>query len=71
MNQTQEPQWPDIGVITLATDSWSSRWMVRHHIMARLGRYFRVVWVNPAHSWREIPQAWKSRSRSVASRISR
>lgn len=67
MNQPQEPQWPDIGVITLATDSWGSRWMVRHHIMAGLGRYFRVVWVNPAHSWREIPQAWKSRSRSVAS----
>jgi len=27
--------------------------MVRHHIMARLGRYFHMVWVNPAHHWRD------------------
>ena len=28
--------------------------MVRHHIMARLARYFHMVWVNPAQHWREM-----------------
>lgn len=28
--------------------------MVRHHVMARLARYYHVLWVNPARNWREI-----------------
>jgi glycosyltransferase involved in cell wall biosynthesis len=44
---------PDVGVLALVPDCWSSRWMVRHHLMARLGRYFHVLWVNPAVPWRD------------------
>jgi glycosyltransferase involved in cell wall biosynthesis len=43
----------DVGILALVPDRWSPRWMVRHHIMARLGRYFQVAWVNPAHHWRD------------------
>ena len=27
--------------------------MVRHHVMSRLAKYFRVLWVNPWHHWRD------------------
>ena len=47
------PLLNDVGILALVPDKWSPRWMVRHHIMARLGRYFQMVWVNPAHHWRE------------------
>jgi glycosyltransferase involved in cell wall biosynthesis len=48
-----QPLFNDVGILALVPDQWSPRWMVRHHIMARLGRYFHVVWVNPAHHWRD------------------
>ncbi len=38
---------PTVGVITFAPDSWTERWMVRHHVMARLTNYFRVLWMVP------------------------
>ncbi|HXJ06006.1 MAG TPA: glycosyltransferase [Candidatus Acidoferrum sp.] len=53
----QKPWLEDVGILALVPDRWSSRWMVRHHIMARLGRYFHMVWVNPAHQWQEILSA--------------
>ena len=48
-----QPLLNDVGIVALVPDPWSPRWMVRHHIMARLGRYFHVAWVNPAQNWRE------------------
>jgi hypothetical protein len=48
-----QPLLKDVGIVALVPDQWSPRWMVRHHIMARLGRYFHVVWVNPAQNWRD------------------
>ncbi|HKV62637.1 MAG TPA: glycosyltransferase [Candidatus Acidoferrum sp.] len=50
---SDQPVLNDVGILALVPDQWSSRWMVRHHIMARLGRYFHMVWVNPAHHWRD------------------
>jgi hypothetical protein len=49
-----QPLLKDVGIVALVPDQWSPRWMVRHHIMARLGRYFHVVWVNPAQNWRDF-----------------
>lgn len=48
------PAHPEIGVIALLPDSWQPRWMGRHHIMRRLARHFRVVWMNPPRDWREF-----------------
>lgn len=52
----QKPLLPDVGVIALVPDHWSKRWMVRHHVMARLGFYFHVMWMNPPQPWRKILQ---------------
>ena len=48
-----KPVLEDVGILALVPDHWNSRWMVRHHIMARLASYFHMVWVNPAHHWRD------------------
>lgn len=61
------PQRPEIGVIALVPDSWSPRWMVRHHVMVRLARYFHVVWMNPARHWRELIQTWRAHTPSETS----
>lgn len=45
--------------------------MVRHHIMARLGRYFHVVWINPAHLWREmLTRSLQRESKNIGAAIS-
>jgi glycosyltransferase involved in cell wall biosynthesis len=56
-NDVDGPRWPEVGIIALVPDRWSQRWMVRHRVMAGLGRYFHVLWLNPALHWRESIQA--------------
>ena len=53
---------PDIGVLALVYHEWSSNWMTPHHVLTRLAQYFRVVWMNPAHEWRET---WAGRRAST------
>jgi len=48
-----KPLLPNIGVIAQVHDTWGDRWQARHQIVSRLARYFRVVWMNPALTWRE------------------
>jgi glycosyltransferase involved in cell wall biosynthesis len=47
------PHCPEIGVIGLIADRWSPRWQPRHHILTRLARHFHVIWLEPAHEWRQ------------------
>jgi glycosyltransferase involved in cell wall biosynthesis len=47
------PLLPDVGVLALVPDYWSTCWQSRHHVLTRLARFFHVVWINPAHYWRE------------------
>jgi len=61
-NGNGAPLRPEIGVIGMMPDAWGDRWMVRTHVMTRLGRYFNVLWMNPAHHWRETWQAWTARA---------
>jgi glycosyltransferase involved in cell wall biosynthesis len=49
-----QPLIPDVGVLVLVYHHWGMQWMTPHHVLTRLARYFHVVWVNPAHGWREI-----------------
>ena len=42
----------DVGIIALVNDVWGETWRSRHQILTRLGRYFNVLWCNPAASWR-------------------
>ena len=46
---------PDICVIALVPDQWAGVWGVRHQVLTRLSRHFRVIWVPPVPGWRE---AW-------------
>ncbi len=48
------PTMPQIGVIALVPDHWSERWQPRHQVMTRLAKYFRVVWMQPPHDWRDV-----------------
>src|SRR3954469_18888485 len=50
-----EPLLSDTGVLALVPDRWSDQWQPRHHVLSRLGRYFKVLWVNPAPHWRGLP----------------
>lgn len=54
MTTINEPLLPNIGVLALVADEWSAVWQTRHHVLSRLGRYFHVVWVNPALEWRSM-----------------
>ncbi len=48
------PLLPEVGVMALVPDEWDCPWQPRHHVLSRLARYFHVVWVEPAHEWREM-----------------
>lgn len=54
------PIVPDTGVLALVPDCWGSQWQPRHQVLSRLGRYFPVVWVNPAPGFRDV---WRRPSR--------
>ena len=46
----------DVGVIVVGPDDWSDRRMARHQIHLRMGRTFQVLWMNPAHRFRDSLQ---------------
>jgi len=57
------PLAPEVGVIALVPNRWSDQWQPRHHVLSRLARYFRVIWVNPAPGWRDVvrhPREYRS-----------
>src|SRR5262252_119650 len=49
-----EPILPDVGVLALVPDPWNSVWQVRHQVLTRLARYFRVVCVDPPRARTDI-----------------
>lgn len=62
MTSSYQPVFPDVGIIGLVHHQWDSKWLTPHHVLTRLGKYFHVVWVSPAHEWREIPKRLKGDS---------
>jgi glycosyltransferase involved in cell wall biosynthesis len=47
------PLFNDVGVLALVPNRWGSTWQVRQHVLIRLARYFQVLWMDPAHEWRD------------------
>jgi glycosyltransferase involved in cell wall biosynthesis len=45
---------PEIGIVTLAPQTWHGPWRARQYLMNRLARFFPVVWVDPPREWRGI-----------------
>jgi glycosyltransferase involved in cell wall biosynthesis len=53
------PLFSEIGVLALVPHRWNDLWQPSHHVLARLAKYFYVVWVNPAYLWKEGVGSWK------------
>jgi len=45
----------NIGILTCVPDLWGDIWSSRHHVMSRLSRYYKVLWVSPPLPWRQVP----------------
>ena len=43
----------EIGILAFVPERWQAYWMPRHHIISRLARYYKVLWVSPPLGWRE------------------
>lgn len=54
---TSAPLYPDIGVLALVMEPYSSQWLSRQQVLTRLARYFHVLWMNPAPEWRRAIQS--------------
>jgi glycosyltransferase involved in cell wall biosynthesis len=63
MISEKQPLFPEVGVLALVPDRWEPRWQARHHIVSRLARYFEVVWLEHAPSWRSL---FSRRSRAAS-----
>ena len=50
----RRPLYPEVGVLALVPDYWGPYWQARHHILSRLARYFRVLWMEPALELRPL-----------------
>lgn len=50
-----------MGVLALVPDPWNSVWQVRHQVLTRLARYFRVVWVDPPRALSDVFRGTTSR----------
>jgi len=46
------PIHPDVGVLSIAKEHYSSQWLSRQQVLTRLARYYQVLWMNPASEWR-------------------
>ncbi|MGH7646538.1 MAG: glycosyltransferase [Gemmatimonadaceae bacterium] len=58
---------PRIGILSLAVDSWGSRWNSRHQVLTRLAKQFPVLWVNPAPERRRVTSIgrWRVREHTI------
>jgi glycosyltransferase involved in cell wall biosynthesis len=56
MMPPKAPLFPDVGLLAMPYHHFGSSWMTPHHVLTRLANYFEVVWMEPAHHWRETPR---------------
>jgi glycosyltransferase involved in cell wall biosynthesis len=52
-DRPERPYFPGVGVLAFVPDRWEACWQPRHQVLARLARYFHVLWVTPPIWWRE------------------
>jgi len=48
----RQPRFPSVGVMAFVPDRWDAIGSSRSHVLTRLARYFRVLWIEPARGWR-------------------
>ncbi|MEX2531226.1 MAG: glycosyltransferase [Gemmatimonadota bacterium] len=66
-SEQEQPVFGEVGIVALVPDRFAGAWQPRHQVMTRLARYFPVVWVEPARSWREKLPNSPSRTGASAS----
>jgi glycosyltransferase involved in cell wall biosynthesis len=57
----RQPTVPEVGVVAFVPDYWGPIWETRHHVMSRLAAFFNIVWLDPAHGWRDTRRALRER----------
>jgi hypothetical protein len=50
--RAEGPLHPEVGVLSLAKERYSAKWLSRQQVLTRLARYYQVLWMNPALEWR-------------------
>jgi glycosyltransferase involved in cell wall biosynthesis len=53
VSTSMAPLIPDVGLLAMPYHRFGSRWLTPHHVLTRLAEYFHVVWLEPAHHWRD------------------
>ncbi len=59
------PAHPEVGILSVAKDRYSSQWLSRQQILTRLARYYQVLWMNPAVEWRTALHGGRLRERET------
>jgi colanic acid/amylovoran biosynthesis glycosyltransferase len=59
--QNGRPLFPEIGIIALPYHHWDWLGNTPHHLLTHLEKYFRIVWVNPPHEWRQSIKTFATR----------
>jgi glycosyltransferase involved in cell wall biosynthesis len=47
------PLHPEVGILSIAMERYSPKWLSRQQVLTRLARYYQVLWMNPASEWRD------------------
>ena len=59
------PVHPDVGVLSIAKERYSSQRLSRQQGLTRLARYYQVLWMNPATEWRRALRGGRLRGRET------
>jgi glycosyltransferase involved in cell wall biosynthesis len=59
------PLYPEVGVLSVAKERYSSQWLSRQQVLTRLARYYQVLWMNPATEWRSAVRGGRLRERET------
>lgn len=56
------PIYRDVGVLSIAKERYSPKWLSRQQVLTRLARYYQVLWMNPASEWRHAIRGGRLRA---------
>jgi glycosyltransferase involved in cell wall biosynthesis len=59
------PLIPEVGVLAIPYHAFTHPWTTPHQVLTRLANYFHVVWLEPAHHWRES-NSWSAHRAEIS-----
>ncbi len=54
IESSSSPVFSEVGLISLGDHFWTQPWRSDHYLLSRLTCYFKIVWCDPAQSWRSF-----------------